>query len=73
MGEQAESTKYEDILNTGKTLFWKHGVRRVTIEEICREADVSKMTFYRFFPNKIELAKTLLKKMADDAMADYQR
>lgn len=72
MGEQAESAKYGDILSTAKELFWKHGVRRVTIEEICREAGVSKMTFYRFFPNKIELAKTILQNMADRSTEEYK-
>jgi AcrR family transcriptional regulator len=48
------------ILATGKELFWKFGFKRVTIEEICRESGVSKMTFYKFFPNKLELAKTIL-------------
>jgi AcrR family transcriptional regulator len=52
--------KHQDILTTGKDLFWRYGLKRVTIEEICREAKVSKMTFYKFFPNKIELAKTIL-------------
>ena len=52
--------KYQDIFKTGKELFWKHGIKRVTIEEICKEAGVSKMTFYKFFPNKIEFAKIIM-------------
>ncbi len=36
--------KRELILSTGKDLFWKFGFRRVTIEEICKEAGISKMT-----------------------------
>lgn len=51
--------KYNDILTTAKDLFWKHGFRRVSTEEICKKSGVSKMTFYKFFPNKIELAKTV--------------
>ncbi len=52
--------KRTQILATGKELFWKFGFKRVTIEEICREAGVSKMTFYKFFPNKLKLATTIL-------------
>ncbi|MDD2196525.1 MAG: TetR/AcrR family transcriptional regulator [Bacteroidales bacterium] len=48
------------ILKTAKSLFWKHGIRRITIEEICKEAAVSKMTFYKFFKNKEALAEYLL-------------
>ena len=56
------------ILSTGKELFWKFGFKRVTIEEICKEAGVSKMTFYKYFPNKLELATTIL----DDIFKESQ-
>jgi len=65
------SVKYQDILKTAHDLFWKFGVKRVTIEEICREAGASKMTFYRFFPNKIELAKKVIEAMFDDAINKF--
>ncbi|MBL0024612.1 MAG: helix-turn-helix transcriptional regulator [Saprospiraceae bacterium] len=49
------SKSYLKIITTAKKLFWKHGSSRVTIEELCREAGVSKMTFYRHFNNKNEI------------------
>lgn len=49
--------KYGEILLKARELFWKYGFKRVTIEEICKLARVSKMTFYKFFPNKLELAR----------------
>lgn len=61
------------ILATGKELFWKFGFKRVSIEEICREAGVSKMTFYKFFPNKVELAKTVLDNVFDDIIKKIKR
>lgn len=61
------------ILATGKELFWKFGFKRVSIEEICREAGVSKMTFYKFFPNKGELAKTVLDKVFDEIINKIER
>jgi len=72
MTSQPESSKYHEIMGTAKTLFWKHGIRRVSVEEICKEAGVSKMTFYRFFPNKTELAKTVLRKVFEDSMVEYR-
>jgi AcrR family transcriptional regulator len=72
MPAQPDSPKYADLLRTAKRLFWKHGIRRVSIEEICREAGVSKMTFYRFFPNKVELAKALLEDIFDESMQEYR-
>jgi AcrR family transcriptional regulator len=54
-----KSKKQIELLKIARELFWKHGFKRVTIEEVCQRADVSKMTFYRLYPNKIELAKAV--------------
>ncbi|MBN1985548.1 MAG: TetR/AcrR family transcriptional regulator [Prolixibacteraceae bacterium] len=66
------SQKYSDILSTAKELFWKHGIRRVSIEEVCREANVSKMTFYRFFSNKAELGREVIDKIIDESIEKYR-
>lgn len=60
-------------METAKRLFWKHGLRRVTIEEICQEANVSKMTFYKYFPNKNELAKEILDKIFEKNMKMFDQ
>ncbi len=62
------STKQLQILDKGKDLFWKYGFKRVSIEEICREAGVSKMTFYKYFPNKTELAIAFLDRVFDESI-----
>jgi len=64
--------KRELILKTGKELFWKFGFKRVTIEEICKEAGVSKMTYYKFFPNKIEMVKTLMNEVLMESLDKYR-
>jgi len=56
---KVKNKKREALLVSGKKLFWKHGFKRVTIDEICRDSGVSKMTFYRWFNNKTEFAKTI--------------
>jgi len=61
------------ILNTGKELLWKFGFRRVTIEEICKEAGVSKMTFYKYFPNKMELATNILDEVFDESIMKIRK
>lgn len=58
--------KYYDIITTAKDLFWKHGFKRVTVEEICTRSNVSKMTFYKYFKNKTELAIQIIKDMFDE-------
>jgi AcrR family transcriptional regulator len=65
--------KYTAIIKTGHDLFWKFGIRRVTIEEICREANVSKMTFYRFFSNKTEIAMAVVTNLFDEMIKDYRK
>ena len=54
------SKKQELITQTAYGLFMRHGIKRVTIEEICRTASVSKMTFYKYFNNKNDLAISVL-------------
>jgi AcrR family transcriptional regulator len=52
--------KYDDIVAAAHKLFYKYGIRKVTIDEICTEANVSKVTFYKHLTNKTELAKKVL-------------
>jgi len=66
------SKKYQKILATARDLFWKHGFKRITIEELCETADVSKMTFYKFFPNKIELAKAVFDHEVQEGLKTFK-
>jgi AcrR family transcriptional regulator len=59
-------------MQTGKDLFWKYGIKRVTVEEICREAGVSKMTFYKYFRNKNELVRAIIDQITGDALDQYK-
>jgi AcrR family transcriptional regulator len=68
---EAKNKKLNQIVQAGRALFWKYGMKRVSIEEICIAAAVSKMTFYKNFPNKTALALFILKKHYDDGMAEY--
>ena len=72
MPVENRSASAQKILEKAKMLFWKYGIKRVTVEEICAEAGVSKMTFYRQFKNKHELVMSLLTTIYDQGMADYQ-
>ena len=65
--------KRDLILKVGKDLFWKFGFRRVTIEEICREAGVSKMTYYKHFKNKMDLAITVMDEVFDENLNKIKR
>ena len=71
--ETPRSDKLEQLLSTARELFFKHGIRRVAVQEICTVANVSKVTFYRYFPNKMALAETVIRDLAEHAIADFQR
>ena len=49
--------KKKQIIHAAETLFNRYGSKRVTVEEICRQARVSKMTFYKHFANKVTLVR----------------
>jgi AcrR family transcriptional regulator len=70
---EAISKKQDQIIQAGRSLFWKYGIKRVSVEEICLEAGVSKMTFYKHFANKTSLALYILKQFYNDSMAEYHR
>jgi len=72
MEDLTSNRKYSAILDVSGRLFWKHGVRRVTIDEICREAQTSKMTFYRFFANKMELAKVVIDRYYEESLKKFR-
>ncbi len=69
MSEQTDlKTK---LLKSSKKLFWKHGIKRVTVEEICENANVSKMSFYRHFKNKDAIAEALIDQVFNKSMKRY--
>lgn len=60
------SKKMSRIIETATELFTEHGIRRITVEEICRTAGVSKMTFYKYFDNKIDLLRHIWERWFDE-------
>jgi AcrR family transcriptional regulator len=62
------SHKRDQLIQTGEALFVKHGMRRVTVEEICRQAGVSKPTFYRYFEHKEALARRIFEQWIDEGL-----
>jgi len=69
--ESISDIKLRQITLAAKDLFWKYGFRKVTIEEVCRKAGVSKMTFYKHFANKTELIKFLLSFIIEENMQKF--
>jgi AcrR family transcriptional regulator len=64
--------KFKSLVSAASLLFWKFGIKRITIDEICHEAKVSKMTFYKFFNNKIDLARYVLETKMNEGISKYR-
>lgn len=69
--DKTESPKFQQIVETATELFEKYGVKRVTVEEICATAQVSKMTFYNYFKNKITLAEYIIFAILEDGQNKF--
>jgi AcrR family transcriptional regulator len=67
-----QNPKQTQIVATAHSLFMKFGIRRVSVEEICQEAGVSKMTFYKHFKNKTELVKFLITRLISEGKEKYR-
>jgi AcrR family transcriptional regulator len=63
--------KMQILTQTAKQLFFDHGIKKTSIEEICRKAAVSKMTFYKTFKNKDELAIFIVEELFEEGWANY--
>ncbi len=64
--------KQQSLLAAGRELFWKHGFRRISIDEVCKVAGASKMTFYRYFPDKLALAKAVFDDEVDKGTLQFR-
>jgi len=65
------SKKSTQLIETAKNLFFKHGVKRITIEEICKESNVSKVTFYKYFSNKNELVRHIRDELIEEGFSEF--
>jgi AcrR family transcriptional regulator len=57
--ERRKRELQERILDAGTELFSELGYDLTTLEQICERADVSRRTFYNYFPSKQHLVNTL--------------
>jgi AcrR family transcriptional regulator len=69
MKTKKEPKKKTQIWEAADKLFNQFGFKKVTVEEICQTAGVSKMTFYKYFANKNELIKHLWQIMINESWA----
>lgn len=61
------------ILEGAKELFFMYGLKRVTVDDICRHIGMSKKTVYVFFKNKEELIECLLVKNLSENKKEFEQ
>lgn len=57
------------ILEAATFLFREKGFKKTSIEEICQRADISKMSFYRSFKDKVALFITIFTPFLEEELA----
>ncbi|MFP1642945.1 TetR/AcrR family transcriptional regulator [Pontitalea aquivivens] len=64
--------KFDQVLDGARTIFLRDGFEGASVDDIAREAGVSKATLYSYFPDKrllfMEVAKTECRRQADAAV-----
>lgn len=69
--EKRTQTKKEAIISSARELFIKRGVTDVSISEIAAKANVSQVSIYNYFGDKISLAKEVLISYIDTLVNEY--
>lgn len=71
MAEQDD--RREAILGAGLSVFMRYGFSRVTMDDIAREAGISRPGLYREFRNKAAIYAALADKLLSDAVSAAER
>jgi TetR/AcrR family transcriptional repressor of mexJK operon len=71
-----QGRKWDQVLDGARTVFLRDGFEGASVDDIVREAGVSKATLYSYFPDKrllfIEVAKTECRSQSDAAIAQIE-
>jgi TetR/AcrR family transcriptional regulator, mexJK operon transcriptional repressor len=71
--EIRKGRKYDQVLDGARTVFLRDGFEGASVDDIAREAGVSKATLYSYFPDKrllfMEVAKGECRRQAEEAEA----
>lgn len=68
-----EAGSYERIVRAAYKCFERYGIERTSIEEIAREAGVTRPTVYRYFPNKLHILDLISTEESRKVNAEVRR
>lgn len=61
------------IYNAAYELFSRHGFRRISVQDICQKANISRKTFYCYYDNKMSLVREILDTISKSTSEKYQQ
>lgn len=73
MEKTKKSTTLESILSAAQNLFLKRGFSATSLDEICKNAKITKGGFFHYFKSKECLAKQVLKRFCTDSRDDMRQ
>jgi AcrR family transcriptional regulator len=65
-------TKKEKIEHTARELFWKHGFKKLSVDEISKKAHDSRKTYYTYYSNKNAIVLSILEALSNDMLEKYE-
>nr|WP_054302605.1 TetR/AcrR family transcriptional regulator [Gemmobacter sp. LW-1] len=72
MPRARKGRKFDQVLEGARNVFLQHGFEGASVDDIAREAGVSKATLYSYFPDKrllfMEVAQSECRRQADEAV-----
>jgi TetR/AcrR family transcriptional repressor of nem operon len=68
---QAQDTKHK-LMNAGVRLMRERGYHATTVDDICKEAGVTKGGFFHYFKSKDDIAKAAATQFYEDKVRDYE-
>lgn len=69
--EENKERKRREILRAAQDVFLSEGYMHASMDRIAAEAQVTKQTVYRYFPNKADLFKATLQQMGERSGGDF--
>ena len=70
MGRAPTNTK-QKLIDTAKELIWSESYNAVSVDDICKESDVKKGSFYHYFPSKAHLALETMDSCMEETKQAY--
>ncbi len=71
--QKATQDTKQILIDTASDLIWKNSYGAVSVDDICKAANVKKGSFYHFFPSKVDLAIAALEEFYQSKKEAYDR